>query len=138
MSVQCREPSTGHTNLENGGSCLASAGQRGRITSLRLLATLLLKQLGKRMGYVTMSKESKTTQSWVIGTLLDIVGAVFSMEFGSFFSTNRRFQAELSSLFLRNRQELICLLLVPLNTEQMPKRPKGNERRGKKTGNGAV
>lgn len=71
--------------------------------------------------------------------LLNIVGAVFSVEFGSLFSTNRRSLAALNILLLRNSQSSICLPLVPLNTEHMPRRQKGNERRGKKkAGNGAV
>lgn len=71
--------------------------------------------------------------------MLNIVGAVFSVEFGSLFSTNRRSLAALHLLFLRNSQSCICLHLVPLNAEHMPRRLKGNERREKKkAGNGAL
>lgn len=73
-----------------------------------------------------MSEESK--QRWGLGTWLNMVGAVFSLEFGSFFSTNKRSLAEFSLLFLRNSRSSIRLLLVPLNTEHMPRRPKGGRK----------
>lgn len=86
--------------------------------------------------YLCLRKVSKTTQSWASGTLLNIVGAVFSAEFRSFFCTNRRSLAALS--LLRNSQSSIGLHWVSLNAEHTLKRPKGNKRRGEKTGIGAV
>lgn len=90
--------------------------------------------------YVALSKESKQNSTKLgFRVVVEHCWCCLLSGIGSFFSPNRRSLAALSlQCCLRNSQSSICLLLVPLNTEHMPRRPKGNERRGRKTGNRAV
>lgn len=123
--------------------CLTSPKQRGRITSSNLLATLFLTQLeNKTVLYSWVwGEQAKQHTAGILGTWLDIAGPVFSKESESFFSINTRSSAApVYPLLGRDSQSYICLHLVPLNIEHLPKRPKGNREEGKEEagGKGAV